>query len=163
MEGAGSGSFSPRRLETKAQEAAVRLGGSIAEGAPQSATPGSPDFALTPPEIPVNPPSEPELPFEHRAEVSQSERAPTEMSPAGVPATLEARKRRRGRRGGRNRGKAGARIEPPAPPSQPTQQASAPHAELPPPVLHQLAQPNPPPPPARPTLPPSPLPPPPQP
>src|SRR5260370_1439424 len=56
--------------KTKAQEAAVRLGGSIAEGAPQSAAPGSTDFALTPPEIPVNPPSEPELPFEHRAEVS---------------------------------------------------------------------------------------------
>lgn len=130
--------------KTKAQEAAVRLGSSIAEGAPQSATPGSTDFALTPPAIPVNPPSEPELPFEHRVEVSQSDRTPMEMSPAGVPATFEAGKRRRGRRGGRNRGKAGARAEPAAPLSQRTQQVSAPHAELPPPVLEQPDEPRPP-------------------
>lgn len=132
--------------KTKAQEAAVRLGGSVAEAAPpQTATPGSGDFSLTPPAIPASAPPEPELPFEQNAEVSESGAAPMVDSPPGAPPTLEERKRpRRGRRGGRNRRKTGAGKELPATPAQRTPQAPGPHQGLPPAVYDQSDESKPP-------------------
>jgi len=95
--------------KTKAQEAAVRLGGTPGETSPEAAQPGG-EFALTPP--PVTAP-EPELPFEENAEALESAVAVSSKvqqateSEGEAPAAAEAdrTRRRRGRRGGRNRRK----------------------------------------------------------
>jgi hypothetical protein len=127
---------------TKAQEAAVRLGGSPAES---DSPPGSADLVLTPPPSLANPAPEPELPFEQNVEGSESSVAPKDESAAGVPATLGERKhRRRGRRGGRNRRKAGSGKELAATPGQRTPQAPGPRRGLPPAVYDQADEPKPP-------------------
>jgi hypothetical protein len=132
--------------KTKAQEAAVRLGGGVVETAsPQSVPPDSADFVLTSPPISSSPAPEAELSFEQRVEVSESSVTPKEESPAGVPVALEERKhRRRGRRGGRNRRSAAAGKGPAAMPAQPIPQAPEPHRGLPPAVYDQPEEPRPP-------------------
>jgi len=113
--------------KTKAQEAAVRLGGSVAETLPvPGAAPDSGDFALTSPAIPMTPAPEPELPFEHRQDSSESALKPGEELAAAASVPSDDRKRRRrGRRGGRNRRRPGASKELPPVPSQAAQQSPA--------------------------------------
>src|SRR2546429_2696034 len=101
--------------KTKAQEAAVRLGGAPGEITLESGTPVGAEFVLTPPAVST---PEPELPFEQNPEALESSVAvsseiqqATESS-ANAPAGLERKGRRRGRRGGRNRRKGGAVREP---------------------------------------------------
>jgi len=98
--------------KTKAQEAAVRLGGAPGEIALESEAPVGAEFALTPPAVST---PEPELPFEQNPEALESSVAvsseiqqATESS-ANAPAGPE---RKGGRRGGRNRRKGGAVREP---------------------------------------------------
>jgi len=106
--------------KTKAQEAAVRLGGTPQPGTAGqiSAEPGvapEGEFALTPP---PEPPVEPALPFEQNAaalesavavssEVQQAIEGAAETPAASEPAH---KRRRRGRRGGRNRQRAGGKA-----------------------------------------------------
>ena len=125
--------------KTKAQEAAVRLGGAVSETAsPQSAPPDSADFVLTPPPILSSPAPEPELSFDQNIEVSESSVTRKEESPAAVPATLgETKHRRRGRRGGRTRRKPGTGKEPVATAGPRTPQTTGPHRGLPPAVYDQ--------------------------
>jgi hypothetical protein len=95
--------------KTKAQEAAVRLGGASLEISAQVAEPVG-EFALTPP--PVTTP-EPGLPFEQNAAALESAVAVSSEVQQAMenveepPAVSEADRtpRRRGRRGGRNRRK----------------------------------------------------------
>jgi hypothetical protein len=103
--------------KTKAQEAAVRLGGEVSAGTVAVNDADSPsqaqdDFMLTPPPIAT---PEPELPFEQNPAVLESSIAVSSElmgasdQPAGDAASAGERKhRRRGRRGGRNRRKAGS-------------------------------------------------------
>ena len=108
--------------KTKAQEAAVRLGGeapagnvTIADTGADSTSQESADFLLTPPEAAA---AEPELPFEQNpaalesmVTVSSEARAASDLPadvPAGGASTEGERKgRHRGRRGGRGRRKPG--------------------------------------------------------
>jgi hypothetical protein len=104
-----------RRAEwkTKAQEAAVRLGGSPGEGPEEGAGPSGAEFHLAPPAAS----EERALPFVENPEALESvvavsseiqEATRTEASPA---AETEKKSRRRGRRGGRNRRKGTAMGE----------------------------------------------------
>ena len=101
--------------KTKAQEAAIRLGGAPGEIALESGTPVGAEFALTPPAVST---PEPELPFEQNPEALESSVAVSSEiqqateSLANAPAGPERKGRRRGRRGGRNRRKGGAVREP---------------------------------------------------
>jgi hypothetical protein len=97
-----------RRAEwkNKAQEAAVRLGGSSAEGVAEGPAPSDGEFRLVPPE---SAPEEKELPFEKNAEALESAVAitseiqeATKLEASGPPGAGKG-PRRRGRRGGRNR------------------------------------------------------------
>jgi hypothetical protein len=132
--------------KTKAQEAAVRLGGSVPVTlSPQSAAPDSGDFALTSPPIPVTPAPEPELPFEHNLDSSESTLKPREEAVAAASAPSDDRKpRRRGRRGGRNRRRPGASKELTGVPSQTARQSSAPPRDPAPAVLDLSDEPKPP-------------------
>lgn len=97
-----------RRAEwkTKAQEAAVRLGGDSTEVVTETSAPSEGEFQLVPPE-PV--PEEKELPFEKNPEALESAVAITseiqEATKQDAISATEAGKRgrRRGRRGGKNR------------------------------------------------------------
>lgn len=96
-----------RRAEwkNKAQEAAVRLGGSTADGVAEGSAPSEEEFHLVPPE-PA--PEEKELPFEKNPEALESAVAVTseiqDATKQKASTLLEkGRSRRRGRRGGRNR------------------------------------------------------------
>ena len=98
-----------RRAEwkSKAQEAAVRLGGGSAEGIAEESAPSDGEFHLVPPE-PA--PEEKELPFEQNPEALESAVAVTsEIQEATKgeetrsPVEAGRGRRRRGRRGGRNR------------------------------------------------------------
>lgn len=101
--------------KNKAQEAAVRLGGSsvegVVEGVAESSAPSDGEFHLVPPE-PA--PEEKALPFERNPEALESAVAVTseiqEATKQNAGSATEAGKgrRRRGRRGGRNRRKAPA-------------------------------------------------------
>ena len=99
-----------RRAEwkTKAQEAAVRLGGSSAEGVGDQSAPSDGEFHLVAPE-PA--PEEKELPFDKNPEALESAVAVTseiqEATKRDASNPLERGKshRRRGRRGGKNRRK----------------------------------------------------------
>jgi hypothetical protein len=104
-----------RRAEwkSKAQEAAVRLGGGSAEGIAEESAPFDGEFHLVPPE-PA--PEEKELPFEQNPEALESAVAVTseiqEATKQNASGATEAgKRRRRGRRGGRNRRKALAASE----------------------------------------------------
>ena len=97
-----------RRAEwkTKAQEAAVRLGGGLGDISAEALVQGSADFQLTPPSAA---PEEKGLPFEQNPEALESvvsvtsevqQAADAEASTSQDPGKG---RRRRGRRGGRNR------------------------------------------------------------
>jgi hypothetical protein len=129
--------------KTKAQEAAVRLGGAPLEISPQVAEPAG-EFALTPP--PVTTP-EPGLPFEQNAAALESAVAVSSEVQQAMenveepPAVSEADRtpRRRGRRGGRNRRKgAGAAT------SHLTEAATATHRGAPSRDSHVAEEPAPP-------------------
>ena len=120
-----------RRAEwkTKAQEAAVRLGGGCVEGVAEGSTPSSDgELHLVPPE-PA--PEEKELPFEKNPEALESAVAVTseiqEATQQNANSVTEAGKgrRRRGRRGGRNRRKGPATGEKTSQPSSRSAKTSA--------------------------------------
>jgi hypothetical protein len=114
--------------KTKAQEAAVRLGGSLAEILPsQSPSPDSGDFALTSPAIPMIPAPEVELPFDQNQDGPESVLKPREETAATASAaSVDRNPRRRGRRGGRNRRRPGAAKELPAVAPEIAEQSPAP-------------------------------------
>ena len=104
--------------KTRAQEAAVRLGGATGTTEAPGETsaepaPAEPEFALTPPPLTTE---ERALPFEQNAAALESSVAVSSelqqaiQSAEQAPASSEPehKRRRRGRRGGRNRQKAGA-------------------------------------------------------
>jgi hypothetical protein len=134
--------------KTKAQEAAVRLGGVAGEVSAGIPVPPTEDFALTPPAVAM---PEPNLPFEPNPEALESVVAVSSEvqqatgESASVPALSEARSRhrRRGRRGGRNRRK-GAAKEAAGAPTQRTLEPPAPRRGLPAAVFHEAAEPTPP-------------------
>jgi len=105
-----------RRAEwkTKAQEAAVRLGGSSAGNVAEESAPSDVEFHLVSPE-PA--PEEKELPFEKNHEALESAVAVTSevqeatKQDASTPPEAGKGSRRRGRRGGRNRRKGPAPRE----------------------------------------------------
>ena len=100
--------------KTKAQEAVVRLGGSLGETSSELSTQPAAEFQLTPPTAAVQ---EKELPFGRNPQALESVVAVTsevqQAAESGTVASSEARKsrRRRGRRGGRNRRKGSAPSE----------------------------------------------------
>jgi len=101
--------------KTKAQEAAVRLGGAPAGESPEVAAQPEAEFQLTPPTVST---PEPALAFEKNPEalestvaVSSEIQQAAEISRSDTPAT--GRGRRRGRRGGRNRRKGSASTRTP--------------------------------------------------
>ena len=105
-----------RRAEwkSKAQEAAVRLGGASTEGTAEESTPSDGEFHLVPPEPP---PEEKELPFEQNPEALESAVAVSSeiqdatKRDANNPPDAGKGRRRRGRRGGRNRRKGSTASE----------------------------------------------------
>ncbi|HKW61366.1 MAG TPA: hypothetical protein VJN89_02370 [Candidatus Acidoferrum sp.] len=106
--------FRRSEWKSKAQEAAVRLGGSSAEGVAEGSAPSDGEFHLIPPE---SAPEEKELPFEKNPEALESAVAVTseihEATKQEAGSSLEEgrSRRRRGRRGGRNRRKSPAASE----------------------------------------------------
>ena len=128
--------------KTKAQEAAVRLGGVPGELPLEIAASPSDDFALTSPAVTA---PEPDLPFEQNAEALESVVAltsevqqATEAAPdAAAPNDLERKRHRRGRRGGRNRRKGGIAKEPASAPAQRAAEAPATRRGLPPAVFSE--------------------------
>jgi hypothetical protein len=135
--------------KTKAQEAAVRLGGAPGEIPLEAGTPPTGEFALTPP--PDSGP-EPELQFERNPEALESSVAVTSEiqqaaeSSLNTPAAAgtERKGRRRGRRGGRNRRKGGnGRQALPVQGQRPAEEAVPRHG-LPSAVPVQTAEPAPP-------------------
>jgi hypothetical protein len=151
--------------KTKAQEAAVRLGGEAPAGTPVAhesvadatgSSSESDDFLLTPPKVAA---AEPELPFEKdpaalesMVAVSSEVRAASdfngEAAKAGASTEIERKGRRRGRRGGRNRRKAGVGVGATgaAAPGGSVPERIAPRRGLPPAVFdnQQAAEPVPP-------------------
>jgi hypothetical protein len=134
--------------KTKAQEAAVRLGGVPGEIPLETSAPPADDFALISP--PVTMP-ESALPFEQNAAALESvvafssEVQQATETAANAPPTAEAAgKRRRGRRGGRNRRKGGAVREAAEAAVQRSSEAPAPRRGLPPAVFSEPAEPTPP-------------------
>ncbi|HET8925145.1 MAG TPA: hypothetical protein VFN26_19340 [Candidatus Acidoferrum sp.] len=133
--------------KTKAQEAAVRLGGVPEEIPMEPAAEQGDEFQLTPP--PVMTP-EAELPFEQNAAalesavaVSSEIRQATE-NVAEAPAASEAptNRRRRGRRGGRNRRKGGVGKETVGAPLPRASESSSSRRGLPPAVYDEPAPPR---------------------
>lgn len=104
-----------RRAEwkSKAQEAALRLGGSLTEGVAEESAPSDGEFHLVPPQTA----QEEDLPFEKSPEALESAVAVTsEIQEATSPeargtAELAKGRRRRGRRGGKNRRRGSAANE----------------------------------------------------
>ncbi len=135
--------------KTKAQEAAVRLGGVPGEIPLESSAAPAEELVLTPP--PLTTP-EPSLSFEQNPEALESVVAVTSEvqraaeGAAGAPSTPgdERKRRRRGRRGGRNRRKDGAVREAAGAPAQRTAEKTAPRRGLPPAVFHEPAEVTPP-------------------
>jgi hypothetical protein len=133
--------------KTKAQEAAVRLGGVPGEIPLETPTQRTDEFQLTPP--PVTSP-EPDLPFERNSAALESSVAVTsevqqasELSTSGPsPSEAEGRRRRRGRRGGRNRRRGGAAKEKAEAPAPRVPGTSAPRRGLPPAVFNEPAEPT---------------------
>jgi len=136
--------------KTKAQEAAVRLGGAPGEIPLEAGAPPAGEFTLTPPPVLSEP--EPELPFEQNAEALESSVAVSSeiqqaaenavSTPAG--SALERKGRRRGRRGGRNRGKGSDGRAAVAAAGQPSTASPLPRRGLPPAVFEDSAEPAPP-------------------
>ena len=134
--------------KTKAQEAAVRLGGVPGEIPLETSAPPSDDFALTSP--PVTMP-EPGLPFEQNpaalesmvAVSSEVQQATDVAANSPVASDADGKRHRRGRRGGRNRRKSSGRDATGAP-AQRSSEAPAPRRGLPPAVFDETAEPTPP-------------------
>lgn len=106
-----------RRAEwkNKAQDAAVRLGGSSADGKAEGSAPSDGEFHLIPPE---SAPEEKELPFEKNPEALESAVAvtseiqeATKRDATSSPVEGGRGRRRRGRRGGKNRRRGPAASE----------------------------------------------------
>jgi hypothetical protein len=134
--------------KTKAQEAAVRLGGVPGEIPLEPAAAQSDEFHLTPPLVA---PLEPDLPFERNAAalesavaVSSEVRQATENT-AEAPATAEAgpARRRRGRRGGRNRRKSGVGKQAEGASLPRSSEPAAPRRGWPPAVYDESSEPAP--------------------
>ena len=135
--------------KTKAQEAAVRLGGVPGEIPLESPIPPSDDIA---PALPPMTIPEPGLPFEQDAAayesiaaVSSEIQQATDVA-ANAPSATDAdgKRRRRGRRGGRNRRKGGTGREAAGAPVQRSSEAPAPRRGLPPAVFDEPTEPTPP-------------------
>ncbi len=135
--------------KTKAQEAAVRLGGAPGEIPLDAGAPPAGEFALTPP--PAETP-EPSLPFEQNpealessvavsSEIQQAVENPVTTPPASEP---ERKGRRRGRRGGRNRRRGSDGKAAVAAAGQPSTASPLPRRGLPPAVFDESAEPAPP-------------------
>jgi hypothetical protein len=124
--------------KTKAQEAAVRLGGSAssAEQAPQAH-----ELQLATPIVSI---PEPGLPFEQTAETFEATVAPApEPSQDTISEAPRRGTRRRGRRGGRNRRKASTTAEPvrsPAVPAETPVQTPPPVDEAPEPRFSRVTE-----------------------
>jgi len=135
--------------KTKAQEAAVRLGGVPGEIPLETAMPMGGDFVLTSPRVTTR---EPSLPFAQDAAALESivavssEVQQASDTAASAPATADAagKRRRRGRRGGRGRRKGGAGRETAESPVQPSSEAPVPRRGLPPAVFSATDEPAPP-------------------
>ena len=135
--------------KTKAQEAAVRLGGVPGELPLETSGTSGGDFVLTP--TPVTMP-EPALPFVQNAEVFETivagsgEVQQTTETGANAPASSEAdgKRRRRGRRGGRNRRKGGAAKDVAGAAVPRSSETPLPRRGLPPAVFNEPAEPVPP-------------------
>jgi len=133
--------------KTKAQEAAVRLGGVPGEIPLETPTPRTDEFQLTPPAV-TSP--EADLPFEQNLAALESSVAVTsevqqasEHSTSGPsPSEAEGKRRRRGRRGGRNRRKGGAARETAGAPAPRVPATPAPRRGLPPAVFNEPAEPT---------------------
>jgi hypothetical protein len=132
--------------KTKAQEAAIRLGGTVEERPLESSAQPPDDLILTPPPIAA---SDTELPFEQEVGALESE-APVGSdslaAPAGFAASVsdavDKKRRRRGRRGGRNRRKPGpAKDGSMVPPAVRTSEVPAPRRGLPTAVFALPAEP----------------------
>src|SRR5229473_4932850 len=133
--------------KTKAQEAAVRLGGAPGEIPLEAGAPPAGEFTLTPPPVLSEP--EPELPFEQNTEALESSVAvSSEVQQAGEGSVgnsaTERKGRRRGRRGGRNRRKGSNGKEEEAATGQHLAEAPAPRRGLPPAVFDESSEPTPP-------------------
>jgi hypothetical protein len=135
--------------KTKAQEAAVRLGGAPAEAPLDAGSPPAGGFALTPP--PVSAP-EPDLPFQQNPEALESSVALTSEiqqateSSVNAPSSSEPERkgRRRGRRGGRNRRRGGSERDAAVSSGPHAAEAPAPPRGLPPAVFTESTEPTPP-------------------
>jgi hypothetical protein len=133
----------------KAQEAAVRLGGTPGELPLEAAVQPTGEFALTPPPVLT---AEPSLPFEQNAEALESsvavsseiQQAAEGSASASASSEPERRSRRRGRRGGRNRRKGAIPREAASAPAQHSQEAPVLHRGLPPAVFAGSTEPSPP-------------------
>jgi hypothetical protein len=131
--------------KTKAQEALVRLGGSVEPVSQESAPQATSDFALTPPPLEPEPSMPaPELPFDIAAAAPDVAPAMPENLASSAPAAARDGKRRRGRRGGRNRRKPGAAQELAVATSLRPPEIPAPRRGLPPSVFAQPTEPVPP-------------------
>jgi hypothetical protein len=135
--------------KTKAQEAAVRLGGAPGEIPLEPAVTQGDEFQLTPPLVV---PPEADLPFEQNAAALESAVAvSSEVQQAtenagGSSAASEAGppRRRRGRRGGRNRRKSGVGKEAAGAALPRSSEPPASRRGLPPAVYNESAEPTPP-------------------
>ena len=133
--------------KTKAQEAAVRLGGVPGEIPAEAPALPAGEFQLTPP---VEAPQEKELPFEQNPEALESVVAVTseiqQAAENGSRAALEAgkKRRRRGRRGGRNRRRGPAGIETAGTALASASEVAVPQREMPPAGIHEAEEPAPP-------------------
>ena len=132
--------------KTKAQEAAVRLGGVPGELPLETSGATSGEFALTSP--PVTMP-EPGLPFAQNAEAFESivsvssevqQASAAEANSYAAPEAADGKRRRRGRRGGRNRRKGGAGRDAAAAPVQRSVETASPRRGLPPAVFNEPAE-----------------------
>jgi hypothetical protein len=135
--------------KTKAQEAAVRLGGAPGEIPLDALAPPTGEFALTPPPAST---AEPDLPFEQNPEALESSVAVTSEIQQAVESSANAsasegparKGRRRGRRGGRNRRKGVNGKEAVVAPGQHATEALAARRGLPPAVFEDSTEPTPP-------------------
>jgi hypothetical protein len=135
--------------KTKAQEAAVRLGGVPGEIPLETSAPMGAGFALTPP--PATTPL-PALPFEQDAAALESivavssevQQATEPAANAPLSSDVTGKRRRRGRRGGRNRGKGGVGREAVEAPAQRSRETPVPRRGLPAALFNEPAEPTPP-------------------
>lgn len=131
--------------KTKAQEAAMRLGGAAGE-IPVAQTPPEGEFQLTPP---AAAPQEKELPFEQNPEALESVVAVTsEVQQAAQTSSSAAlgtgKRRRRGRRGGKNRRREPAVGKAEGAPTAHVSEAAIPQRESPSAAVRQAEEPAPP-------------------